>query len=670
MISLVVSLAAIRCLRKTLPMAFAAFAFTNFVTAQNALPSGAGATTAIEGANAGRVPDVNAPAPDDDALLKLLIKKGILTTEEARSAAGGSSLEQRLRLATLLRDKGLITAAEYEAVRAADASNPNASPSTAINATALAAQTGQTQTGQTQTGSGQQPGVQTQQGQPGAQRPEGPATTPRPAAANVIAAIAPIRALQFEGARREGLIPDIKLAAGARIKPYGFFKLSAVQDSSSPLGNDFPLPGFIAADTGPETSPEFRLKARSFRFGANFEWLDPSPKYAITARFELDFEGDFVRVANRNINSIRSGQPSLRLAWGRIDRTFNDKVTGFALFGQDWTPFGSSTLPNMIETTGLGIGFGSLYQRAPQIRTGFNFNAGTKRNLRFQPEFALVLPISGVTPSNVAEQLSIGERAGPDSNRPDIQGRFVTQFQLDKAAGVVPAQLIFSFLQGERRAIVTAANVPTAFRAAFPRGAQIDSDRYGYTAEAQLPTRFVTVVGKYYQGADLRSYIGTQLFSTFNDTSGLTNLAAAASIDGATSVAFGTDASGNFVVAPQQPVRGKGGFIQLGFPLSRIFDADPKGRNAGWTAYAMYGYDDARASDVLRISANGNRQKSDLFSANLQYKLNAFVTFAYEQSLYRTRAIRGLNGTLPLLRGIPSSETHNVRSEFATIFTF
>src|SRR5205085_429078 len=144
-------------------------------------------------------------------------------------------------------------------------------------------------------------------------------------------------------------------------------------------GNDLPLP-LRAADTGPNLSPEFRLKARALRLGANFEWLDPAPNTVITGRFELDFEGDFTRVNNRNISSVRSSQPSIRLAWARIDRRFSEKVTGFALFGQDWSPFVSSTLPNMIENTNFGgIGFGAAYQRIPQARFGFNYNAGGAR---------------------------------------------------------------------------------------------------------------------------------------------------------------------------------------------------------------------------------------------------------------------------------------------------
>ena len=591
-------------------------------------------------------PEPAAGAEVADPLVRVLVAKGLISADEARAVAGGrTAAEQRDRLASLLRDKGLLTASEFEAVRSGPPISGSLFPASGEAKEAAAAQNTQTP------------------------KPQSPGAQPKPAAPPaVIAAVAPLRVLQLDPPKREGLIPDIKLGSGARIKPYGFFKASLVHDTSSPGGNDFPLPLFLG-DTGPSGSPEFHLKVRALRIGANFEWLDPAPKTVITGRIELDFEGDFTRANNRNISSIRSSQPSLRLAWARIDRILSERTTGFALFGQDWTPFGSSTVPNTIETTAFHLGYGNIYERAPQFRFGLNYNAGGKRAWKFQPEFALVLPAFGNTPANVADQLGFGERQGPDSRRPEIQGRFVTQFQLDRSPGVVPAQLIISFTQGERRAIVTAANVPAAFRAAFPSGAEVESSRYGFSGEFQLPTAFVTVIGKYYTGADLRFYFGGQLFSTFNDTAGLTGTATAASIDGSSTVVFGFE-NGVAVVAPQRPVRGQGGFINLGFPLSRIFDADPKGRNAGWTAYLHYGYDQATARDARRF---GGRAKSDVFMSSLQYKLNAFVTFALEESLFRTRAANNsrfdLNG-LPLFRGIPSRETHNFRSEFATIFTF
>jgi hypothetical protein len=581
-----------------------------------------------------------------DPLARVLVAKGVITAEEARAAAAGRTpAEQRDRLATLLRDKGLISPAEYEIVRSAmpAPAGPAGAPAPPREAAAQSAQ-------------GQPP-------------PTIPAAQPKlPPSPAVVAAVAPLRVLQVDPPKREGLIPDIKLGSGARLKPYGFFKASIVHDSSSPGGNDFPLPLFLG-DTGPGGSPEFHIKARAFRVGANFEWLDPAPGTIITGRVEFDFEGDFPRAANRSIPTIRSSQPSLRLAWARIDRALTEKATGFALFGQDWTPFGSSTVPNTIETTVFHAGYGNIYGRAPQFRFGLNYNAGGARSLKFQPEIALVLPAFGNTPANVADQLGFGERQGADAGRPEIQGRFVTQFQLDRSPGVVPAQLVVSFTQGRRKAIVRAADVPAPFRAAFPAGAEVGSDRYGYTAEVQLPTDFVTLAGKYYSGADLRFYLGGQLFSTFNDTAGLVATAPAPSIDGASTVVFGFE-NGAAVVAPQRPVRGQGGFVNLGFPLSRIFGADPRGRNAGWTAYLHYGYDQATARDARRF---GGRAKSDVFMGSIHYRVNAFVTFALEESLLRTRAAnnsRSDQGGLPQFRGIPSRETHNLRSEFATIFTF
>jgi hypothetical protein len=324
-------------------------------------------------------------------------------------------------------------------------------------------------------------------------------------------------------------------------------------------------------------------------------------------------------------------------------------------------------MPNMIENTNFGgIGYGAAYTRIPQARFGFNHKFGGSRGVQFQPEFAIVLPAFGNLPADVANQLAFGERQGADSQQPGIQGRAVFQWQLDQADNVTPAQFIVSFEHAKRTAIVTAANVPASFKAVFPNGAEVSSNSDGYSAELQLPTHFVTVVGKYYGGSDLRFFLAGQLLSIFNDPAGLTSTVTATSIDGASTVVFGLR-DGVAVVAPQRPVRAQGGFIQIGFPLSRIFDADPKGRNAGWNAFLYYGGDQANAHDARRFGARGGR--SDLFSGNIQYKWNQWVTFGYEQGYYRTRAdLRA--GLLPLFRGIPSYTTHNIRSEFAAIFTF
>ena len=124
------------------------------------------------------------------------------------------------------------------------------------------------------------------------------------------------------------------------------------------------------------------------------------------------------------------------------------------------------------------------------------------------------------------------------------------------------------------------------------------------------------------------------------------------------------------VVAPQRPVRAQGGFVNLGFPLGRIFLAEPTGRNAGWVLYLYYAFDDANASDVRHIG--NTRQKNDLAAATLNYKLNNLVSFTLEQSYYRTRAVGDPTGLLlfPTYRGYPARQWQDIRTEIGPTFTF
>src|SRR5207302_9188580 len=157
----------------------------------------------------------------------------------------------------------------------------------------------------------------------------------------------------------------------------------------------------------------------------------------------------------------------------------------------------------------------------------------------------------------------------------------------------------------------------------------------------------------------------------FVTTLGVPTSNVAQSIDGASTVLFGFSGT-TPVLAPQQPVRAQGGFVNLAFPLSRIFNADAAGRNAGWTWYLHYGLDDPFARDVRRQSVTGaatnnGRGKGDLFSTQFQYKMNPFVTFAWEESLYRTRTVNSIGA---LFAGKLSREQNDVRTEIGTIFTF
>lgn len=644
----------------------------------------AGSALAAEG------PDAAPSAQQSgDPLVRLLAAKGILTAQEAQVLSALPADQQRDQLTAVLLKKGVISQADLQT---SGNSNERLLTTTAPAATATV-----------------RPAVLVAAV---ATNPK-PQAAPAPKAPPVIPAVAPLRVLQLEPAKPGGLIPDITLGNKVKMKLYGMVKASAIYDSSQPYGADMPLPGFItslASDTGPTGASEFHVKARFARVGANFEWPDLSSKVAITGKLEADFEGNYTRVLNRNISTIRSNQFSLRLAWGRVDYKFTPDTNFFALLGQDWTPFGSSTLPNLFETTGLGLGFATLYERAPQVRFGIGHNFGGSRKLFIQPEFAVVMPAYGDNPSDPWNQIYYGERQGADATRPDLQGRLVTQWQLDKAAGVAPAQVIFSFVQGQRASDISVANIKTAtaanlpaqaaILAAFPHGAQFKSDRWGWSGELQIPTRWFTLLTKYWAGGDLRWYFVGDLLSYYNNVFAApagSTLIGVPNIDG-TSVTGGFavpacptatlslgrsvncvafaftpgvgGATGTASMVPQRPFRDYGAFVNLSFPLGRLFHANPTGRNAGWQLHLHYGLDDVPASELRRFS-NANVSKNDLAAATLYWKLNSLISFSWEQSMYRSRTVSGFGAAgLPLYRGVPARNWHDNRSEFGTIFTF
>ena len=119
-------------------------------------------------------------------------------------------------------------------------------------------------------------------------------------------------------------------------------------DSVRPPGDDFPRPGFLTADTGPNKNPEFHHQGARHACGSRFEWPDISKNVTVTGQIEADYEGNFSRADNRNVSSIRSNALQLRLAYGRIDWTVTPNTDIFFEAGQDWTIFGSSALMNLV----------------------------------------------------------------------------------------------------------------------------------------------------------------------------------------------------------------------------------------------------------------------------------------------------------------------------------
>jgi hypothetical protein len=177
----------------------------------------------------------------------------------------------------------------------------------------------------------------------------------------------------------------------------------------------------------------------------------------------------------------------------------------------------------------------------------------------------------------------------------------------------------------------------------------------------------------------MRFMFADQTLSYFSDAGGLTNVVTAPTIDrsGTGTIAFGTNAAGQIVVAPQRPIRTYGGFVQLGLPLSRWFNADPKGHNAGWQLYFEHGLDQVVHSDFAKakdIGADGaGPYKSTLNAVTLFYRLNPWVQFGFEESLYSSYSLPNNAGVFTpntSVAGVPSRTWRDLRSEFGPIFTF
>ena len=122
--------------------------------------------------------------------------------------------------------------------------------------------------------------------------------------------------------------------------------------------------------------------------------------------------------------------------------------------------------------------------------------------------------------------------------------------------------------------------------------------------------------------------------------------------------------------------------MNLGLPLSRWFNADPKGHNAGWQLYLHAGKDQVVHRDLLNPSGGINAanvlsplplRMGKLTAVTLYYKLNPYVSFGFEQSIYATRldpqySIGGLGNYV--IAGKVSNEWQDHRTEFGPIFTF
>jgi len=638
-------------------------------------------------------PNVSAGNANVTALLGVLVMKGVLAPGEANAIRNAAPEAEFQLLVEALARKGVVTAADLSAAGTpSPAAQPTAVATAAPVSVAVVAQT------------------------PAASAPK----EAKPAGPVVVPAVAPLRVLPLDPPVHDGLIPGFKLGA-VKMTPYGFIKATAVHDSSAPNGDDFPFPGIFlnsssVFSTGPTRDSSFHLKARASRFGANFEWMDSSSKLTLTGKVEGDFEGGFTEVDNADVSSIRNPQPRLRLAYVRLDYAASEATDLFFEGGQNWTLFGSSALPNILETTFLGAFSGDIWERAPQFRFGLVQKFGSSdRNFKFSPEIALMMPSTGQiyklnnSLGGFEAQIGEGERQGADSGRPELEARAVLQFQLDKAPGVAPAQVIWAGYEAKRTSITTAigaagGNYTGAQQAElngtpFQNGFTASSNLFGDQLAIQLPTRWATIVASAYRGGDMRFMFGGQLLTNFTDVSNLYQVQSFATVDGVAGTVSGasmlgctvnavigsacTAAGGQTEVAREHAVGAFGGFINLGLPLSRWFNANPKGHNAGWQLLLDAGKDQVVHHDMKHslgigcgsldglTSCNGGIPllQSRMLAATLYYKVNNWATFAFEQSQYQTTLTPEVGGLYDIA-GTPARKWKDQRSEFGPIFTF
>jgi hypothetical protein len=660
----------------------------------------------VDAAEAAAVPGSPSPAPsltatpgnaNVTALLGVLVKKGVLGAAEADAIRNAAPEAEFQLLVEVLSRKGVLSAADLSATGTPAAQPP--APEAPVEARESASSS--------LAGPEASPQPQTQPQTPIPSRVAGELPPPPP---SVVGAVIPVRVFPIDAPKTGGLA-GIK-AGPITLAPYGFIKATVVHDSSDPNGDDFPFPGiWLTAgpnstfNTGPTKDPEVHVKARSTRFGLNVEWPDMSKNLTLTGKIEGDFEGNFSEVDNRDVSSIRSNEPQLRLAYVRLDYHASDTFDVFFLGGQDWTLFGSGALENIVETTFNGAFWGNIWERSPQMRGGFIWTLDKQHHVNLEPQFGIMMPSTGqilkLGLSGLAGQLGEGEREGADSDRPEWEGRVALSYQLDPAKGVAPAQIALAGFHSRRTSIVPnssyvcdgGANVlACSLESAFPNGFQASSPQWGGQIVAQIPTRWFTLVATGYRGGDLRFYFGGQINTFATDVARLTAVsgpyvaadggplvAAGGAVLGCTAALVGGACpSGDAVVAPQRPIRSFGGFVQLGLPLSRWFNADPKGHNAGWQLLFTIGKDQVNDHDlnnpgyVAAYNGGGTAPLPMLMGktaiGTVYYKFNNWCQFAFEQSVYATRMKDGL--TIYTIAGQPSNEWQDHRSEFGPIFTF
>ena len=182
----------------------------------------------------GPIGSLLAPQRDPQKFASL---NGVLTAEDvSRIKQASSAQEANKRLQDILLSKGVITKEQYDQVMSQE--GPAAVPSAPSPVVPVA------QPAVTQPRPNFLDASLSVQGPPNPTEPGAPSTVDREPVTEVNSALVPIRVFPVGGLERGKMTPAFK-TGGVGLTPYGFIKATMVEDSSSPNGDDFPLPGFI-----------------------------------------------------------------------------------------------------------------------------------------------------------------------------------------------------------------------------------------------------------------------------------------------------------------------------------------------------------------------------------------------------------------------------------------
>jgi hypothetical protein len=157
-----------------------------------------------------------------------------------------------------------------------------------------------------------------------------------------------------------------------KLKFYGTLLFNAYFNTAATNNADFP--GFATAKT-PGPQENFGATARQTRLGLSVSGLK-----AATARLSANLEGDFFGGDPALANGVNMGILRLRLAYGRLD------WSNFALeAGQDWTIFAPLNPTSLAEFSVPEFSAsGNLWIRTPQIRTEWKHNFSNGRSFVWQ----------------------------------------------------------------------------------------------------------------------------------------------------------------------------------------------------------------------------------------------------------------------------------------------